>query len=181
MIKQNINSWRASLEWLFIAALKRVPSRRLRLALLRKRGARIAQNVSMYASIEVRNPRGLSIAEGCSIGPRVLLDARKELEIHENVTIAYDAIIWTLHHDMNASDFHTCGAKTTIDKYAWICSRAILLPGVHIGEGAVVASGAVVTKDVEPYTVVGGVPAKKIGERAKTEFQYVPYNRLHIV
>ena len=180
-MNKHLHNWHSSLEWLFIAILKHIPSRRLRLSLLRKRGAQIAKHVSMFGSVEVRNPRGLCIAEGCSIGPKVLLDARKGLEIHENVTIAYDAIIWTLHHDMNAPDFHTCGAKTVIDKYAWICSRAILLPGIHIGEGAVVASGAVVTKDVEPYAVVGGIPAKKIGEREPIVFSYVPYQNIHMV
>ena len=135
----------------------------------------------MFAGIEVRNPKGLSIDEGCSIGPRVLLDARKGIEIHKSVTIAYEAIIWTLHHDMNAPDFHVCGAKTTIDEYAWICSRAIVLPGVHIGKGAVVASGAVVTKDVDPYTVVGGVPAKPIGKRQEIDFSYSAYGKLHCV
>ena len=181
MKNKYLQSWRNSLEWIFIALHKRIPSRSLRMALLRWRGAKIAKHVAMYASIEVRYPHGLTIAEGCSIGPKVLLDARKGLEIGRNVTIAYDAIIWTLHHDMNAADFHTCGAKTTIDEYAWICSRAILLPGVHIGKGAVVASGAVVTKDVEPFTVVAGVPAKPIGKRNEIEFTYSPYSKLHCV
>lgn len=173
--------WRSSLDWMFIAALKHIPSRRLRLALLRKRGANIAKDVAMFASVEVRNPGGLQIDNGCSIGPRVLLDARKGLEIHKSVTIAYEAIIWTLHHDMNATDFHVCGAKTQIDEYAWICSRAIILPGVHIGKGAVIASGAVVTKDVEPYTIVGGIPARPIGKREHIDFSYSAYGKLHCV
>jgi len=59
------------------------------------------------------------------------------------------------------------GAPVIIEDYAWVSSRTTLLPGVTIGKGAVVAAGAVVTKSVEPYTVVGGVPAKKIGERSK--------------
>ena len=181
MIKSYINSWRDSIEWIFIAVLKHIPSRRIRIALLRRYGARIAKNVSIFASVEIRNPKGLSISEGCSIGPRVLLDARKELFIGKNVTIAYDAIIWTLHHDMNSTDFHGCGDKTIIEDYAWICSRSILLPGIHIGKGAVVASGAVVTKDVEPYTIVAGVPAKPIGKRAQLDFTYSPFFKIHCV
>ena len=110
-----------------------------------------------------------------------MLDARKGLEIGDNVTIAYDSAIWTLHHEMNSKDFHGKGGTTVIDDYAWICSKSILLPGVHIGRGAVVASGAVVTKDVEPYSVVGGIPAKKIGERKEHDFTYEPYTHLHIV
>lgn len=181
MIKSYFQSWINSIDWIFIALLKRLPSRSLRIALLRWRGAKIAKHVAMYASVEVRNPQGLFIAEGCSIGPKVLLDARKGLEIGRNVTIAYDAIIWTLHHDMNAVDFHTCGAKTTIDDFAWICSRAILLPGIHIGKGAVVASGAVVTKDVDPYTIVAGIPAKSIGKRNLIEFEYSAFQKLHCI
>lgn len=100
------------------------------------------------------------------------MDARAGLEIGKSVTIAYDVIIWTLHHEMNSIDFHTKGAKVTIDDYAWICSRSVILPGVHIGYGAVVASGAVVTKDVDPYSIVGGVPAKKIGKRDHLDFSY---------
>lgn len=54
-----------------------------------------------------------------------------------------------------------------IGDYAWISRRAVILPGVTIGEGAVVAAGAVVTKNVAPYTVVGGVPAKFVAERPR--------------
>ena len=180
-IKQNLRTWFNSQEWILMAILKHIPSRRMRLALLRRWGAKIHPKVSMFASVDIRNPRGLSIDSGCSIGPNVLLDARKGLKIGKNVTIAYDAIIWTLHHDMHANDFCTIGAETMIEDYVWICSRSILLPGVHIGEGAVIASGAVVTKDVEPYTVVGGIPAKKIGERKNRELNYSAYHKIHIV
>ena len=144
-------------------------------------GGKIGKSVSMFASVDVRNVKGLTIEEGCSIGPKVLLDARKGIYLHKNVTVAYDAIIWTLHHDMNSEDFHTVGGPVEIGEYAWICSRSIILPGVKIGKGAVVASGAVVTKDVDPYTIVGGIPAKKIGERDHLEFTYKPSTNLHIV
>lgn len=179
-LKKYIRSWLNSREWLFIALLKHMPSRHLRRAMLRSKGATIEKDVAMFASIEVRNPKGLTIGHGCSIGPKVLLDARKGLTLGNNVTIAYDAIVWTLHHDMQAADFHTIGAPTTIDDYAWICSRAILLPGVHIGKGAVVASGAVVTHDIPPYEVWGGIPAKKIGERTK-DLDYSAYGYVHMV
>lgn len=175
-----IHSWLNTIDWLFIVIVKHTPSRHLRLAMLRHKGAKINNEVSMFASVEVRNPRGLSIGKGCSIGPKVLLDARKGLTIGNSVVIAYDAIIWTLHHDMNTDDFRTTGAPTTIDDYAWICSRVILLPGIHIGKGAVVASGAVVTHDIPPYEVWGGTPAKKIGERSPI-LNYNAYMPIHIV
>lgn len=107
-----------------------------------------------------------------SIGPKVLLDARCGLTIRRNAVIAYDAIVWTLNHDYN--DVHFCGkgAPVEIGAYAWICSRSIILPGIKIGEGAVVASGAIVTKDVAPWTVVAGIPAKVISHREQKEYHY---------
>lgn len=144
-------------------------------------GGKIADEVSMFANVDIRCPKKLTIERGCSIGPGVLLDARCGILIHQNANISYEAIIWTMHHDMNAPDFKTIGSSVEIGMYAWICSRSIILPGVKIGEGAVVASGAVVTKDVEPYAIVAGVPAKKIGERERNIFNYKPFFKIHVV
>lgn len=180
-IKRQIRIWRVSYEYIKMDLLRYIPSAHIRKMLLRSWGAVISDRVSMFMSVSVRNPRGLKIGRGSSIGPHVLLDARKGIEIGENVTVAYDAIIWSLHHEMNSKDFHGKGAKTVIESYAWICSRAIILPGVTVGEGAVVAAGAVVSKDVEPYSIVGGIPAKKIGERKERNLAYEPYFETHII
>lgn len=83
-------------------------------------------------------------------------------------------MIWTMHHDYNDINFKAVGSPVIIEDFAWVCSRAIILPGITIGKGAVVASGAVVVKDVEAWTVVGGVPAKKIGDRDKKQYNYIP-------
>ncbi len=174
-------SWKLSFSYLSMSLLRHLPSQRLRKSLLRCLGASISDHVSMFASVDIRCPKLLKIGHGCSIGPKVMLDARKGLQIGNNVTIAYDATIWTLHHEMNSKDFHGKGGTTVIEDYAWICSKSILLPGIRIGRGAVVASGAVVTKDVMPYTVVGGIPARKIGEREEHDFTYEPYTRMHII
>lgn len=101
-----------------------------------------------------------------------MLDGRKGLKIGRSVVIAYEAIIWTLNHDYN--DVHFCGkgASVEIDDYAWICSRSMILPGIKIGKGAVVASGAIVTKDVPPYSIVAGIPAKVIGKRMEKAYDY---------
>ncbi|WP_409014249.1 MULTISPECIES: acyltransferase [unclassified Arcicella] len=91
-------------------------------------------------------------------------------------------MIWSLHHDYNDLHFKAVGGKVTIKKFAWLGSRCILLPGVTIGEGAVVAAGAVVTKDVPPYTIVGGIPAKPIAKREEKEYDYSPNGyKLHLV
>lgn len=174
--------WRSSIEELFInILLPIVPSRRIRKFLLQIMGAKIDKKVSLFAKTEFRCPSKLEIGKNCSIGKNVLLDARSGLIIGNGVTIASEVLIWTLHHDYNDDNFKAIGDRVIIKSYAWVCSRVIILPGVMIGECAVIASGAIVTKDVEPYAIMGGIPAKKIGERAKKNFTYNPYYRLHIV
>lgn len=139
---------------------------------MRMLGVNMTKNVKFYSGFSVRNPQGLTIEDGVNIGPNVLLDARRGLTIRKNAVIAYDAIVWTLNHDYNDENFCGKGAPVEIGEYAWVCSRSIILPGVNIGKGAVVASGAIVTKDVEPYTIVAGIPAKPVGKREIKEYKY---------
>ncbi len=172
-IRVQISVWKSIIVWFMLNnIISHLPSRHLRHWGMKMCGVSFHGSYSMYAGFHIRNPRGLVIEQGASIGPKVLLDARKGLQIGKSVVIAYEAIIWTLHHDYNDVNFKCIGAPVEIGDYAWICSRSIILPGVKIGEGAVVASGAVVTKDVPPYTIVGGVPAKVIGQREKNDYQY---------
>lgn len=172
-IKQHCRGFWNGLTWIICNdVLARFPSKHIRRWGLKFLGMKVSKNVRFYQGFHIRMPRGIAIENGCSIGPKVLLDGRKGLKIGKNVTIAYEAIIWTLNHDYN--DVHFCGkgAPVTISDYVWICSRAIILPGVTIGEGAIVASGAIVTKDVPPYAVVAGVPARIIGQRQKNNWEY---------
>lgn len=159
--------------WIFSNSIvPNIPSQTLRNLGMRMMGVKMSKNVKWFGAFSVRTPKNLIIEDGVSIGPKVLLDARKGITIHENAVIAYEAIIWSLNHDYNDVNFVGKGAPVEIGSYAWICSRAIILPGVKIGEGAIVASGAVVTKDVEPYTIVGGIPAKIIGKRDRNNYVY---------
>ena len=149
-----------------------IPSKHLKRWCLRIAGVKMSKNVKFVGSFSIRNHKGLTIKDGVSIGPGVLLDARSGLLIEENAVIAYQAVIWTYNHDYNDVTFAGKGAPVTVGSYSWICSRSMILPGVNIGEGAIVASGAVVTKDVAPYTVVAGIPAKVIGKREKKQWNY---------
>lgn len=161
------------LEWWFVnSVLAHFPSKHIRKNCLRLFGMKVAKNVRFYQGYHIRNPKGIKIADGVSVGPKVLLDGRKGLTIEKDAVIAYEAIIWTLNHDYN--DIHFCGkgGPVKIGKYAWICSRSIILPNITIGEGAVVASGAVVTKDVPAYAIVGGIPAKVIGQRERKDYEF---------
>ena len=120
--------------------------------------------------LEFRSAKNISIGNNCVVNKNVLLDGRGgQLIIGNNVDIAQETNIWTLEHDVH-SDFHTSfGEDVVIEDYVWIASRCTILPGVRIGKGAVIASNSVVTKDVEPMSIVGGVPAKKL-EKEKVSY-----------
>jgi maltose O-acetyltransferase len=95
-----------------------------------------------------------------------LFDGRKyQIRTGSNVSIGPEATILTLGHDPRSATFEDRGGDVVIGDRVWIGYRAIVLPGVTIGEGAVVGAGSVVTKNVEPYAIMAGNPARKIGER----------------
>ena len=126
--------------------------------------------------IDLRAPWGITIGNNVVINKRVLLDGRHGLEIGSNVDIAQDVYIWSRHHDYN-DDYHSgVGAKTVIGDYVWLCARSNILPGVTVERGAVVATGAVVTRDVPPMAVVGGIPAKTIMERKSKLLYQLDFN-----
>ena len=143
-----------------------IPSQHMRRFLYtRVFGMQLAPTTIIYGGAEVRSPRNVRIGKHSSIGHHAILDGRKGLTIGQNVNLSTGVWIWTLEHDPQSPDFGTTGGPVVIEDYAWVSCRAVILPGVRIGKGAVVAAGAVVTKDVPPYAIVGGVPAKVIGQR----------------
>lgn len=127
----------------------------------------IKSNATIYFGSEFRAPYNIEIGAGSIIGDNCLIDGRCGVSIGENVNLSSEVRIWTLQHDMQDADFCSVGGSVKIGDRAWISSNVIILPSVTVGEGAVIAAGAVVTRDCEPYTVYGGVPAKKISERSK--------------
>lgn len=120
---------------------------------------------SIRRNVDLRSPQRISIGKHCNINKKAVLDGRNGLMIGNNVDIAQEVNIWTEQHDYNSSSYQAIGAPVVIEDYVWLASRSTVLPGVTIGRGAVVACGAVVTKDVPALTIVGGVPAKVIGQR----------------
>jgi len=116
------------------------------------------------------NGRKVFLGERNVINFGCLFDGRKfSIRTGSNVSIGPEATILTLGHDPRSATFEDRGGDVVIDDHVWIGYRAIILPGVMIGEGAVVGAGAVVTKDVEPHAMVAGNPARKIGERVGSQ------------
>lgn len=166
--KNFIENWIQSILRLNLLIISYFPSHHFRIFVYRYIYCmNIQKNVVIYYGAEIRDPWKISIGEGSVIGDRSLLDGRCGITIGKNVNFSTGVWLYTLQHDPNDSLFRTTneGKPITIDDYAWISTRTVLLPGTKIGKGAIVAAGAVVTKNVEPYTIVGGIPAKKIGER----------------
>lgn len=146
------------------------PSNHIRKWFYKGLGAKIGNNVIFHFETEIRCHYKLKIGKGSIIGDNAILDARSGLELGENVNISSNVSIYTLQHD-HRNPYFACPTNkkmnVTIKNRVWLGSNVIVLPGVTIGEGAVCCAGCVVTKDIEPYTVVAGIPAKKVGERPK--------------
>ena len=149
-----------------------IPSHRMRRFFYRLAGTQIGKNSTIHMFGRMYQPSGVRIGEGSLIGDQVVLDGRAVLQIGNHVEIGSRVMIFNSEHDLSADDFHAIEEKVKIEDFVFIGPNAIILPGVTIGKGAVVAAGAVVTKSVEPFTIVGGVPAKPIGERSLKNPQY---------
>lgn len=128
-------------------------------------GAKIGKGVRFQGGTAVWQPWRIRIGANSWIDGDAKLYSVDDIRIGHDVVISEGAFICTASHDLSSKTFALTNAPIEIGDYAWICAHAVVLPGVKVGEGAVVAAGAVVTKDVEPWTVVGGNPAKVIKKR----------------
>lgn len=125
------------------------------------KGAFIGMDVKLLSPWKIQIGQNAFINNGC------FLDGRCGITIGKNVNISWDACILTLGHDPDDSLFSAIGAPVYIEDYAWIATRAMIMPGVRIGKGAIVGANSVVTKDVDDYAIVAGNPARFIRQRSK--------------
>lgn len=130
-------------------------------------GMKMGNSTYINRHCYIMNPNKLETGNDTHINRLVTLDARGGLKIGNNVSISHGVMIMTGSHDVNSEQFLVRFYPITIEDYVWIGCGAIILQNVTIGRGAVVSAGAVVTKDVPPYAIVGGVPAKTIAFRNK--------------
>lgn len=137
---------------------------------------RCGSSVSLGVSFDATE--GLELGIDSVINANCRMDTRGRIMIAENVSISEEVIILTGDHDPNSSEFEGRTRSVKIGKYVWIGTRATILPGVTIGEGAIVAAGSMVTKDVAAFHIVAGVPAKTIGKRREDLDYSTTYRRL---
>jgi len=122
--------------------------------------------------------KGLKMGNHSVVNQKCRLDTRGGVEIGDNVGIAAETCILTADHDPQAADCGGRVAPVRVEDYVVIGTRAMILRGVTVGRGAVVAAGSVVTKSVAPFSIVAGVPARQIGVRSENLDYQINYDRL---
>ncbi len=142
-----------------------IPSHHVRRLFFRIGGMRIGRGSTIHMGATFYDAKNIKIGIDTIVGERAILDGRDKLILGDHVDIASDVSIYNAEHDINDESFKAKSAPVEIGDYVFIGPRAIILPGVKIGKGAIVGAGAVVTKDVGEFKIVGGVPAKEIGDR----------------
>ncbi|PIQ72996.1 acetyltransferase [Candidatus Roizmanbacteria bacterium CG11_big_fil_rev_8_21_14_0_20_35_14] len=149
-----------------------VPCHCFRRFFYRLAGIKIGKGSVIHTKARFYDPRNIILDEDTIVGEGVVLDGREKLVIGSHVDIASEVMIYNSQHDIEDENFSAVDKPVVIEDYVFVGPRSIILPGVKIGKGAVVGAGAVVTKDVPPFAIVGGVPAKIIGERKLKTLNY---------
>jgi len=126
------------------------------------------KNSKVENNVYISDAKTLKVGKNCRINEDVFIQGAI---IGDNVLIAPNVAIMNSGHKHDLCDVpiieqgSTVEVNPIIEDYVWICRNVIIMHGVRIGKGAIIGAGAIVTKDVAPYTIVGGVPAKFIKKR----------------
>lgn len=140
-------------------------------SILVARGAKIGHSPYIYPGVWIDVPSKIVLGDDVDLAKNVLITSSGGVNIGDRVLVGYGSKILTTNHiipeDINIPIIYSGHEmkEVTIEDDVWICANVIITAGVKIGRGSVIAAGAVVTKDVEPYTIVGGVPARLIKRR----------------
>jgi len=165
------NYW-LDFELMLLRWVGHIPFHALRKFFYRLAGVSIGNNSVIHMWANFFQPKNISIGEDTVVGDHAFLDGRAKLIIGSHVDIASSVMIYNSEHDLTSFDFRAREEEVVIQDYVFVGPRAIILPGVSVGNGSVIAAGSVVTKDVPAFSIVGGVPAKVIGERKNRQLKY---------
>lgn len=138
----------------------------------------VGRNVHLCPGYKITSPHNVTIGDNTWAGNNLLIRAEGGVTIGSGVVLSSNVEIWTSNHNYDSEDLSTIPYDTrmklkhvTIGDNVWVGTRVLFVPGVTVGEGAVIGMGSVVTKDVPPYAVVGGNPAKVIKYRDKDRYE----------
>jgi putative colanic acid biosynthesis acetyltransferase WcaF len=171
--KEQIARFAWTIVWtLFARPIPRSMFNSWKLFLLRCFGAKVHKTSIIYSSAKIYAPWNLEVGKYVCIAGNVDCYNADKIKIGDNATISQKASLCTASHDITTSDHKWFSAPIIIEDQAWIAAESFIIAGITIGQGAVVGARAAVFKDVEPWTVVGGNPAKFIKKRTLTQINY---------
>lgn len=133
--------------------------------LLRRFGATIDSAVHIYPTAKIWAPWNLICDENASIADEAVIYNPKLLRMKSHAIVSQQAYICGATHIYEDPSFPLVSFPITLGAYSWICARAIVHPGVNVGEGAILGTASLATRDLEPWTVYGGMPARRIKMR----------------
>jgi putative colanic acid biosynthesis acetyltransferase WcaF len=142
--------------------------------LLRCFGASIGRNAHIYPTAKIWAPWNLICDEYAAIAEEAVIYNPKPLRMGSHAIVSQQAYLCGATHDYEDPSFPLVSFPMTLGAYSWVCARATVQPGVNLGEGAILALASVATRDLEPWTVYGGIPARKIKNRVLRGERYVP-------
>jgi len=134
---------------------------------------KIGKNSSIHMGARFLSVKRFEIGDNCVVNENCVIGNRVKIRLGNRVVLAPQTYVHTAAHDPNDPTFGFKAAEIVIEDYVYCGLRSVVLKGVTLGKGSVVAAGGIVTKSVGPYEIVAGIPAKKIGERTK-DLQYAP-------
>jgi acetyltransferase-like isoleucine patch superfamily enzyme len=156
-----------------------IPSHTIRMWYYRKiMNFQIGIGSTIFMNCKFDCAGGLTIGENCVINANCRLDSRGGLEIGNSVSVSSDVILLTADHNEELIGIQGRIKNIKFEDFVWIGTRAMVLPGVTIEKGAVVAAGSIVTRDVKCLNVVAGIPAKTINTRPDNFNYSTNYRRL---
>ncbi len=162
-------NWRTLLARVLLAPLPRYVGGRVRPAVLRLVGFQVGPETVMWGTPYLSGPadlhRSLRIGQGCWFNYGCQLELGAAVEIGAGVSVGHQVMVLTTTHEVGPATRRAgepCSRPVRIGRGVWLGSRCLVLPGVTIGEGAIVAAGALVNRDVPPHTLVAGVPARVV-------------------
>lgn len=172
-VNNRMKNYFLDFELMILRWIGHIPIHAIRHTVYTLAGVRMGRGSTIHMWANFFQPKNIEIGQDTIIGNNAFLDGRAPLIIGNHTDIAAEVLIYNSEHDIHSGDFHAIEGPVEIGDYVFIGPRVIILPGIKIGRGAVVAAGAVVTKSVPDFAIIGGVPAKEIGERKNKNPRYI--------
>lgn len=154
-----------NISWLLLCQWTPKPFHSWRSTVLRAFGAQLGKNNSIYPDCKIWAPWLLETEDAVTIGPGVEIYNPGGVRLEDHCILSQDAYLCGATHDYDSAQFTYVKKRIVIGHYAWVCAKAVVLPGVHCKEGSVLGAGSVTSKNLEPWMVYAGNPAKLVKPR----------------